>query len=237
MYSIIPVALITLESPDVNSCIAFFDLDRTIIKAVSGNVLALEAYKKGLMSTMDILHALWLLAGYKLSMRDPQELIYIMAAWAKGVPEKTMNDLSFEISRKTLIPAIFAQAVTEIKMHAANHARTVILSSTPVSVCRIMAESLEMDDLICSELEVKDGYLTGRSVRPLCFGEEKAVRIREYCEINNTDPGNCWYYGDSLADFPALSIVGHPVCVNPDRKLLRKARENRWPIYFWKLKE
>jgi len=217
----------------VNSCIAFFDLDRTIIKAVSGNVLALEAYKTGLMSTSDILYALWLLAGYKLSMRDPQELIYIMAGWAKGVPEKTLNDLSIEISRKTLIPSVFPQAVNEIKMHAASHARTVILSSTPVSVCRIMTESLEMDDFICSELEVKDGHLTGKSVRPLCFGEEKAVRIREYCDKNNTDPGNCWYYGDSLADFPALSIVGHPVCVNPDRKLLRKAREKGWKIYKW----
>ncbi len=220
----------------MNSCIAFFDLDRTIIKAVSGNVLALEAYKTGLMSTSDILYALWLLAGYKLSMRDPQELIYIMAAWAKGVPEKTMHDLSAEISRKVLIPSVYPQAREEIQMHAANKARTVILSSTPVSVSRIMAESLEMDDFISSELEVKDGHLTGRSVRPLCFGEEKAVRIREYCEINNTDPGNCWYYGDSLADFPALSIVGHPVCVNPDSKLLRKAREQGWKIYHWKLK-
>ena len=228
------MARITLKSPEVNSCIAFFDLDRTIIKAVSGNVLALEAYKKGLMSASDILYALWLLAGYKLSLRDPQELIYIMAGWVKGVPEKTMNELSLDISRKTLIPAIFPQAVGEIKMHAANRARTVILSSTPASVCRIMTESLGMDDFISSELEVTDGLLTGRSVRPLCFGEEKAVRIREYCERNNTDPGNCWYYGDALADFPALSIVGHPVCVNPDRKLHRKARKNEWQIYFWK---
>jgi HAD superfamily hydrolase (TIGR01490 family) len=157
-----------------------------------------------------------------------------MAGWVKGVPEKTINELSSEISRKILIPSVFPQAVSEIKMHAGNHIRTVILSSTPASVCRVMAEWLNMDDFISSELEVINGHLTGRSVRPLCFGEEKAVRIREYCEKNNTDPGECWYYGDAFADFPALSIVGHPVCVNPDRKLLRKAREKGWQICNWK---
>lgn len=233
MSSTIPEVTTSSIKPDVESYIAFFDLDRTIIRAVSGNVLALEAYKKGLMSLSDMIHALWLLAGYKMSLRDPQDLIYIMAGWAKGVPEKTLNDLSAEIANKVLLPSAYPQALEEINMHSGRNARTVILSSTPSSVCRIMAESLGMDDFISSGLEVIDGYLTGQSVRRLCFGEEKAVRIREYCEKNNTDPMVCWYYGDAFADFPALSVVGHPVCVNPERKLLRKAREKGWKILNW----
>jgi len=147
-----------------------------------------------------------------------------------------MNELSADISHKVLIPSVYPQALEEIRMHSGKSARTVILSSTPSSVCRVMTESLGMDDFICSQLEVTEGLLTGRSVRPLCFGEEKAVRLREYCEKNNTDPGDCWYYGDSLADFAALSIVGNPVCVNPDGKLLKKARENNWKVYHWNLK-
>ena len=217
----------------MNRYIAFFDLDRTITKAVSGNVLALTAYRKGLMSNSDIMYALWLLFGYKLSLRDPQKIIYKMAGWVKGIPEKTLDDLSVEISHKILLPAVYPEALSEIRMHSDKNVRTVILSSSPYPVCREMSKSLGIDDIVCSDLEVIDGYLTGLSVRPLCFGEEKPNRLKEYCEINNTDPASCWYYGDSIADSPALSIVGHPVCVNPDKKLLKKARENNWKIYYW----
>jgi HAD superfamily hydrolase (TIGR01490 family) len=208
-------------------------MDRTITKAVSGNVLALTAYRKGLMSNSDMLYGIWLLLGYKLSFKDPQKIIYEMAGWVKGIPEKTLNDLSVEITHKTLLPAVYPDAISEIRMHSENKARTVILSSSPAPVCREMSKALGIDDFVCSELEVKDGILTGRSLRPLCFGPEKVIRMKEYCEINNTDPGKCWYYGDSIADFPALSFSGFPVCINPDKKLLKKARENKWKTYYW----
>jgi len=99
-----------------------------------------------------------------------------MAGWVRDVPEKIFNELSAEISRNVLIPAIYPEAVREIKMHKENGAGTVILSSTPASVGREMAKALDMDDIVCSELEVNNGLLTGRSIGPLCFGEEKAVR-------------------------------------------------------------
>jgi len=161
---------------DVNSYIAFFDLDRTITGAISGNILAREAYKKGLMSLSDIIYAIWLLFLYKLSLKDPVKIIYQMAGWVRDVPEKIFNELSAEISRNVLIPAIYPEAVREIKMHKENGAGTVILSSTPASVGREMAKALDMDDIVCSELEVNNGLLTGISIGPLCFGEEKAVR-------------------------------------------------------------
>jgi HAD superfamily hydrolase (TIGR01490 family) len=217
----------------VNSYIAFFDLDRTITSAVSGNELALTAYRKGLMSYSDVLYALWLLTGYKLSLIDPERAIYKMAGRVKGIPEKTLEELSAEISQKILLPAVYPEAVEEIKMHSENNARTVILSSSPVQVCQIMAESLQIDDIVCSKLEAVGGQLTGRSLGSLCFGQEKVTRMRKYCEKNNITPDKCWYYGDAMADFPALSIVGHPVCVNPDRKLRKKAKERGWNICFW----
>ena len=221
---------------DVKSYIAFFDLDHTITGEISGNILAREAYKKGLMSHLDILHALWLLFLYKISLRDPVKIINEMAAWVKDVPETVFNKLSEEISRNVLIPAIYPEAIREIKMHKENGAGTVILSSTPASIGREMAKALDMDDIICSELEVNNEFLTGRSIGPLCFGEEKAVRMKKYCELKNCTAKDSWFYGDSIADFPALSITGNPVCVNPDSKLRKKAIAKGWKIYYWSKK-
>jgi phosphoserine phosphatase len=54
-----------------------------------------------------------------------------------------------------------------------------------------------------------------------------------YCEKNNYDLSDTWCYADSISDLPVLEVVGHPVCVVPDRRLALIAREKRWKIYDW----
>jgi phosphoserine phosphatase len=37
-------------------------------------------------------------------------------------------------------------------------------------------------------------------------------------------------YSDSISDLPMLSIVGHPVAVNPDFRLKQTALQHDWAI-------
>ncbi len=156
-----------------------------------------------------------------------------MAAWVKGISVDEFNALADEIIDDLLLPSVYQKAREEITYHKMKRARTVILSSAPDYVCRRMAAETGIDDIICSVLEEKNGILTGLSVRPLCYGKEKAVRLKEYCEKNNIAPSECWYYGDSGTDVYALSAAGYQVCVNPERELLRKAREKSWKVVRW----
>ncbi len=39
-----------------------------------------------------------------------------------------------------------------------------------------------------------------------------------------------WYYGDSHTDKYVMEAVGFPVAVSPDKKLLKIANRNNWPI-------
>jgi HAD superfamily phosphoserine phosphatase-like hydrolase len=109
----------------------------------------------------------------------------------------------------------------------------VILSSALIAVCQEMADNLNIDDILCSELEVYDGKMTGRPIGHLCFGEEKAVRLKEYCEKYKSCQSQAWYYGDSISDLPAFSVVGNPVCINPDKKLKKTAQQRDWKILHW----
>jgi HAD superfamily hydrolase (TIGR01490 family) len=227
----------TIFSKDSNTgknYIAFFDIDRTITKAISGNALARVAFKKGLMTRSALVHGIYLAVVYKLNLKDPLEIIDHMVTWTKGIPEKTIVDLCSEVFRDVLLPSVYAEARSEIKTHKDNNAKVVILSSALMPVCQEMAKNLGMDDIICSDLEVKNGYLTGRPRGHLCFGEEKMHRLKEYCEINNSKRSDAWYYGDSISDLPALSVVGNPVCVNPDLSLKRTAHKRGWKILRWK---
>lgn len=219
------------------SYIAFFDLDRTITKAISGRVLAHRAYKKGLMNRLDIANALYLGLAYRLGFADPVKIMTRMLQWTRNLPEQVLLQLSSEAVNEVLLPSIHSEVADELKMHRSKNAKAVILSSSLVSICKEVADHLNMDDVVCSDLEVRNGFLTGQPVGNLCYGNEKLVRLREYCEKNNKKIEDSWYYADSISDFPALGVVGHPVCINPDKQLRNKAKEKNWTIYYWNNKK
>jgi HAD superfamily hydrolase (TIGR01490 family) len=215
------------------SYIAFFDLDQTIANSISGRLLAAGAFRKGLLSRTDLVNAIFLSVLFRLKLRDPLKIIDDMVSWVKGIPENSIVELCTEVSNEKIIPSVYKEAIVEIEFHKANNAKVVILSSALSAICTEMAKNLNIDDIICSELEVKNGCMTGRPRGHLCYGEEKAVRLKEYCEKNNSSPSVAWYYGDSISDLPALSIVGNPVCVNPDKKLKKAAIKRDWKILSW----
>jgi putative phosphoserine phosphatase/1-acylglycerol-3-phosphate O-acyltransferase len=218
----------------VHNYIAFFDLDQTLTSSISGRALAREAYREGLMSRQDLINAIFLSVAFRLKLKNQLKIIDRMVSWVRGIPQKTVAGLCYKVFREDLLPSVYSEARTEIAIHKSKNAKVVILSSALSTICREMAKNLDFDDILCSELEVKDGYMTGFPVGHICFGQEKAVRLKEYCKSNNISPSDAWYYGDSVSDLPALLTVGHPVCVNPDYKLKKTALKRDWKIVSWK---
>lgn len=228
------MGITSLKGIEKMNHVAFFDLDRTLIRAISGRELAREAVKQGLISFPVLLRAASLFLGYKLSVKDPLVVIENMIGWLKGIPAETIKSLCSRVSRDVLIPSVFPAARHEIEKHKMERASTVILSSALSCICSELADYLRIDDVICSELEIVNGYCTGLVKGSPCFGEEKLERLRNYCEKNNNKINESWYYGDSIYDLPVMSYVGHPVCINPDRKLRKTAVINKWNIHYWR---
>jgi len=54
--------------------------------------------------------------------------------------------------------------------------------------------------------------------------------VRELAVELDLDLASSYAYSDSITDLPMLEAVGHPVAVNPDRPLLRVARERDWEV-------
>lgn len=212
---------------------AFFDLDRTISSSNSGKALFQYAYKQGLTTKIDLITGICLSLLYWLKLKDPAKIIDKMVGWLKGLSEDSLNNLSADVFKDSISKSIHHEVYPEIIFHKKNGAKVVILSSAILPVCQKVADLLQMDDILCSELEVNNGYLTGRLNGRLCFGEEKRTRLTKYCEINNTKTSDAWYYGDSISDLPALSSVGNPVCINPDKKLKKEALKRGWKILQW----
>jgi phosphoserine phosphatase len=94
-----------------------------------------------------------------------------------------------------------------------------------------LADYLGATDVIANRLEIKDGYATGRLLRPVVAGPEKARLVREHARAGGHDLDDCFAYSDSYSDVPMLAVVGHPAAVNPDTKLARLAHTYGWPTF------
>ena len=212
---------------------AFFDLDNTILKINSGESFLRRAYKNGFLSNRRLIHAYCLGILYKFKVIDPLAIIEKLNGWLAEAPVSDIETLCNEIVEKDLIPAIHPEMIPEIKRHKEKGAVVVILSSVIAPVCLRLAEYLEMDSVICSEMEVINQRYTGRPIGRFCFRDEKLNRMNQYLHNHNYAHEESYYYADSIDDLPVLQSVGHPVCVNPDKNLEKIALEQNWLIHTW----
>ncbi|WP_363232207.1 HAD family hydrolase, partial [Clavibacter michiganensis] len=70
---------------------------------------------------------------------------------------------------------------------------------------------------------------SGRLEGEFLHGALKAAAARGLLTGTGADPAACWAYSDSRHDIPLLTLVGHPVVVNPDQGLAAHARDSGWP--------
>ena len=216
--------------PPPKKYIVFFDLDKTILSVNSGALIVKLAYKKGLMSTLNLLNAVVQGYLYKFNLRDTNIIISKMGTWVKGLDQEVIDEFSKDIVNNYLKFKVRPKIIKEIAFHKQNNAGIVILSSAIAPICEAMGKILAADDIICTTMEAKNRILTGAPEGTFCFGEEKRIRLLIYCENKKQEPGSAWYYADSISDLPAFEVVGHPICVSPDRRLARIAYSKQWRI-------
>jgi HAD-superfamily subfamily IB hydrolase, TIGR01490 len=212
--------------------IAFFDLDHTILNTSSGRFVFRESYRHGIIGRKELFKALLFTVLYRLGIMNEESIIKRWLGWYRGISIEAFAPIASDWV-KELQSVIRNDARKEVQLHRDNGGRTVILSASTTFFCEQVKNALGMDDVICTELEVIDGRLTGNLKGRYCHGREKLLRARRYCLTQGVDMKDCYYYADSINDLPMLEEVGIPVCVTPDKKLERIAMKQGWRISRW----
>lgn len=212
--------------------VAFFDLDHTILSISSGEVMFRGSRERGIIGSLQSLQALIITILYRAGLMSADAAVAVWTSWYRGLPVEVMKPLAAEWG-KELEKYIRDGARNEIEFYREHGVRTVILSASSVAICEHIRGVLNMDDVICTELEIVDGKITGRLKGAYCHGQEKLKRAKKYCFKHGLSLEEAYYYADSIADLPVLEVVGTPVCVYPDRKLERLARQYGWKICLW----
>ena len=213
---------------------SYFDVDGTL---VSSNLVHPTLYylmnqgtpvQSALRLGKALLGAPRMAIAEMLDRRTFNELLF--SAYA-GMSEDRLELLGHDAFEQVMLPSLYPSAKDLVdKSLAAGH-EVVFVSGALECVVRHLARHLGATTVIANRLETKDGIATGKLLRPIVAGPEKARIVRDHARSRGYDLDDCFAFSDSYSDIPMLSVVGHPAAVNPDKRLALLARAYSWPSF------
>lgn len=216
------------EGPHIG---AFFDLDRTLISSYSAAEFAKSRILSGKVLPQEVVAQFAGVLVYAMGNKNFAGFMSLGTQGLNGVEEKIFVELGEDIYLKHLADSIYPESRALVAAHLAKgHTVAIITAATPYQVNPI-ARDLEVEHVMCTQMEVKDGRFTGKMIEPTCWGEGKAHYAMQLVEEHQLDLAKSYFYTDSVVDLPLLEIVGNPRPMNPDAELSKLAFQNGWPIY------
>jgi HAD superfamily hydrolase (TIGR01490 family) len=209
---------------------AFFDVDKTILSQNSGTLFVKYLYEQGRASRMDLVKGLASYLQYKVNILDIDKFTKQTVRTLKGQSEAEMVTFCEKWYDEVVRNYIYPEARELIHRHLDEGFNVVIVTGATRYVARPLARDLNIEHVICTELQVRQGLFTGRVIEPICFGAGKIHWITKFVGEHGIDLARSYFYTDSISDLPLLDVVGHPQVVNPDPLLYRRATRRRWPV-------
>ena len=109
----------------------------------------------------------------------------------------------------TLASQLRPDALAQLAGHQRAGHRCVMVSASPDVYLQRAAQHLGFDALICTEMAVDHGVLTGQLRTPNCHGEEKVVRLTQWLAAQELPRNRITLhaYGDTVGDQPMLRLA------------------------------
>ncbi|SDU25432.1 histidinol-phosphatase [Halopseudomonas salegens] len=135
-----------------------------------------------------------------------------------------------QFMREKIEPIMLPAARELIRKHRDAGDTLMIITATNRFITAPIARAFGIDILLATECEKADGRYTGHSTDIPCFRDGKVTRLDRWMLENSQSLDDSWFYSDSINDLPLLSLVDHPVAVDPDDKLRAHAEANGWQV-------
>jgi HAD superfamily hydrolase (TIGR01490 family) len=216
-------------SPDRH--LAAFDLENTLI---ASNVVAsyswlatrrLPATDRLRFVARTLAEAPSLLA---LDRRDRSDFLRHFYRRYEDAPIGQIDEDAAEMFSDLILAKSFPAAMRRVREHRAVGHRTVLITGA----LDFVVEPLRplFDDIVCAEMEQRNGVYTGGMTAVPPTGEARAQVLADYAEAEGLRLSESVAYADSTSDLPLLEAVGFPVAVNPETRLSALARKRGWLV-------
>jgi len=186
--------------------LAFFDLDGTLTKFdtfIPYCLLSLLYRPQQIFALNSLLKEFINFFRGRIERQDLKEAFLV--AFLEGARRNEIDRWN-KIFLHFFMPWIIRKEVLEIvRQHQQDGDRVYMVSASPDIYLEPLSRLWKLDGVICTVLEWKDGYLTGRILGRNCQGEEKARRIRTL--FDESELVGSIGYGNSDGDQQLLKLV------------------------------
>ena len=224
---------------NAESKIALFDLDGTLVDAH----LWLGMVRHHLKTKENLFSVFWYLTSHmalapfwKMHLISTEKYYQSwgkdLAKLIKGIKLERGKEIFGWLTDEYLLPSLKKNVLERLKKHQEEGLLTILISGSFQDLVDVVTDRLNIDFAIGTELEVVKDKFSGKIIPPLCFGKGKAEKIANFLskkklKINFKES---FAYSDGIFDLPMLELVGNPVVVEPDKKLLEIAKNKGWQI-------
>jgi HAD superfamily hydrolase (TIGR01490 family) len=212
---------------------ALFDMDRTLVKKDTARLYTRYRRDRGEATWRDTLQVGFWAIQYTLGVIDAPGVARKALAEFRGTDERLLLEACDIWFKEYVLQHVLVEGRAAVARHRAEGHLVAIVTGATVYAAGPVAKELGIEEVVCSELEVEAGRLTGRIIEPLCYGPGKLERARKLAERTGIDLAESSFYSDSITDLPLLEAVRYPQVVNPDARLRRAAKQRGWPIHVW----
>ncbi|MDU0968454.1 MAG: HAD-IB family hydrolase [Actinomycetaceae bacterium] len=216
------------------STAAFFDIDQTLVRGASSYHLARELYWHDFFSFRDIAFAFRQSLLYLLLGEDPNRIDKIVRRALRAMKGHSVAEvmaIGADFVTDLYDERLFAGTVNILRQHQALGHEVWLVSATPQEVTGLLAQRVGATGSLGTQVATTDDGVYLEELRtPLMHGDAKARAVKQLAAERNIDLAASWAYSDSKSDLPLLSLVGHPVAINPDTALREHAKAHGWPI-------
>src|SRR5438874_653263 len=214
---------------------AFFDVDNTMMQGASIYHFARGLAARDFFTWRDLAQFAWKQVAFRVKgVEDPAHMEEAKEAALGFVAGHKVADvvaLGEEIYDDLMAGRIWSGTRALAQLHLDAGQRVWLVTAAPAELASLIARRLGLTGALGTVAESRDGLYTGRLVGEPLHGPAKAEAIRALAAREGLDLTRCSAYSDSANDLPMLTLVGHPVAVNPDPELRAEARERGWPMH------
>lgn len=212
------------------SAAAFFDLDKTLWACSGEKAFAGHQFRRGKLGISQLGDVVYQYLRYELGLIDDidtlkRRVLRTLFAGEAVAPCIEVYNAHFH---RQLSQSLFPKMLDCVKSHQRAGDKIVIVSAALDFIVAPVAEILEADDWFAIKLEVTGHLFSGEVLGPIPYGQAKASIVKNYADRHGLDLTQCHAYGDHWEDRHMLGAVGHPVAVNPDRRLAQLAQRQQW---------
>lgn len=184
--------------------IALFDFDGTITECDTFTPFMKKAIPRYRMLIGRLLLMPSILAyrtGILSASSIRQQIVYI---GLKGFSKTCLETLGKSHANEFLSKVVRANALERIQWHLDSGDRVIIVSASLDVYLKPWCDKVGVE-LICSQLDNKDGTLTGKYHRGDCTGAEKVRRVESLIDLKAYE--KIYAYGDTKEDEALLKIA------------------------------